>query len=67
MRAGFRTLAKQEYAEDAESCFSASGSCVFDVDAIDGRIAQVRPAVEERAGRGVADLVSKPEQDGSMR
>ncbi len=48
VRAGFRKLAKQEYAEDAERCFYASGSCLFDVGAIDRRLASVRPPVEER-------------------
>ncbi len=48
LRAGFRGLAKQEYAEDAESCFSASGSCLFDVGVIDARLALVRAPVEQR-------------------
>ena len=38
MRAGFEILAKQEYAEDAESCFAASGQCVFATEVIDGRV-----------------------------
>ncbi len=33
----FRGLAKQEYAEDAEECFLASGDCIFDLEAIDRR------------------------------
>jgi len=48
LRAGFKKLAKQEYAEDAESCFYASGSCLFDVGAIDRRLAGLRPPVEQR-------------------
>jgi Terminase RNaseH-like domain len=39
IRANFRRLARQEYAEDAASCFLASGECVFDVDALDRRLA----------------------------
>jgi hypothetical protein len=30
----FRNLAAQEYAEDASSCFLASGECVFDLESI---------------------------------
>jgi hypothetical protein len=33
-RAQLRGLAAQEFAEDAVSCFRASGECVFDLDAI---------------------------------
>jgi hypothetical protein len=51
LRAGFRGLAKQEYAEDAESCFSASGSCLFDVAAIDARLALLRAPIEQRLNR----------------
>ncbi len=53
LRAGFRRLAKQEYAEDAESCFSASGSCLFDVGAIDARLAVLRAPVEQRLNGGL--------------
>ena len=49
LRAGFQGLAKQEYAEDAESCFAASGSCVFDVGSIDARIAMLRAPLGQRA------------------
>jgi len=34
-RAQLRRLAAQEFAEDAVSCFRASGECVFDLDSID--------------------------------
>jgi hypothetical protein len=34
-RAQLRGLAAQEFAEDAVSCFRASGECVFDLDLID--------------------------------
>jgi hypothetical protein len=34
-RAQMRGLAAQEFAEDAVSCFRASGECVFDLEAID--------------------------------
>ena len=47
-RAGFRALAAQEFAEDAESCFRASGECVFDVAAIDQRLGELTPPIEVR-------------------
>jgi hypothetical protein len=48
IQAGFRGLARQEYAEDATECFLASGECIFDTAAIDARLQQVRPPIEER-------------------
>jgi len=38
IRAGFRSLARQEFAEDAESCFLASGDSVFELEAIEARL-----------------------------
>ena len=38
IRANYRGLAAQEFAEDAESCFLASGDCVFDVDKIQEKL-----------------------------
>jgi hypothetical protein len=38
IRAGLATLAPQEYAENAESCFLASGECFFDLTAIEDRM-----------------------------
>ena len=38
MEAGFRGLARQEYAEDADACFLASGACVFDLPLLDARL-----------------------------
>ncbi len=52
MRANFRNRAREEYAEDPESCFLASGDCVFDSDLIGQRLKQPAPIVEENdAGR----------------
>ena len=48
LRAGFRELAKQEFAEDAEGCFAASGACVFDPAAIDARLGEVAAPVQRR-------------------
>jgi hypothetical protein len=46
----FRGLRAQEYAEDAESCFKASGDCCFPVAAIERRMAGVQEPVETRRG-----------------
>lgn len=48
-------LRAQEFAEDAESCFRASGSCCFDVAAIDGRAATV-PAPRETRANGALQM-----------
>jgi hypothetical protein len=51
IRADFRGLARQEYAEDAESCFLASGDSVFELAAIEARLAtMVAPAEVRRNG-----------------
>lgn len=38
MRANFTNLTPQEFAEDAESCFIASGECIFDIEQIERRL-----------------------------
>jgi len=48
IRAGFRGLARQEYAEDEESCFLASGESVFELDAIEARLSAAPPASASR-------------------
>ena len=48
IRANFRGLARQEFAEDEESCFLASGECVFELGAIEARLQTVTDAVETR-------------------
>ena len=48
LRASFHGLAKQEYAEDAESCFLASGESIFENSAIDARLADLPEPVAER-------------------
>ena len=48
MEKNFRGLAKQEYAEDANECFLASGECVFDTGAIDERLRVLGDAAEQR-------------------
>ncbi len=48
VRANFRGLARQEYAEDEESCFRASGDSVFEIAAIEQRLATAPPPIELR-------------------
>ncbi len=48
LRASFRGLTAQEYAEDAESCFLASGEPVFELAAVEARIKDVAEPVERR-------------------
>jgi hypothetical protein len=43
-----RGAAAQEYAEDAVSCFLASGECVFDVEAIEKAVARAAQAAESQ-------------------
>jgi Terminase RNaseH-like domain len=47
VRANFRNRAREEFAEDAESCFVASGDCVFDIEIIERRLKQLPPTLEE--------------------
>ena len=55
-------LRLQEFAEDAESCFKATGACCFDVEAIERRLAELDEPMERR--RGGALLVWLPAQVG---
>jgi hypothetical protein len=48
IRANFRGLAAQEYAEDEESCFRASGEPVFEIAAIDARLHDLSEPAERR-------------------
>jgi hypothetical protein len=48
IRSGLATLAPQEYAEDAESCFLASGECFFDLAAIDKQMGSLPPVTGQR-------------------
>jgi len=48
IRANFRGLARQEYAEDEESCFLASGDSVFELAAIEARLAEMAEPAERR-------------------
>jgi hypothetical protein len=48
VRSNFRGLARQEFAEDEESCFLASGESVFELSAVEARLKTVMDAVEQR-------------------
>lgn len=51
LRANFQGLAQQEYAEDAESCFLASGNSYFETAALDARLREVHePVAREHNG-----------------
>ena len=54
----YRGLRAQEFAEDAVSCFKATGDCCFEVGAIEQRLAEAPKALEKR--RGGALLVWLP-------
>jgi hypothetical protein len=59
IRANFRGLAKQEYAEDEQSCFLASGDSVFELAAIEERLAEA-PEPQERRRNGELELWLPP-------
>jgi hypothetical protein len=48
IRADFRGLARQEYAEDAESCFLTSGESVFEMAAVEARLKSAPEPVKRR-------------------
>jgi len=48
LEANFRQMAAQEYGEDPEDCFLASGHCVFDLEAIAKRARAVHEPMEKR-------------------
>jgi len=59
IRADFRGLARQEYAEDEESCFLASGDSVFELAAIEARLATA-PEPAERRRNGELEIWLPP-------
>jgi hypothetical protein len=59
IRASFRGLARQEYAEDPESCFRSSGECVFELDAIEARLPHL-PAPIATRGNGTLQVWLPP-------
>ena len=59
VRANFRGLARQEYAEDEESCFRASGDSVFELAAIEARL-NATPACEQLRRNGEMEIWLPP-------
>jgi hypothetical protein len=50
LAASYRRLRSQEFAEDAISCFRATGDCCFEIDAIEKRLAEVPDPVDKLRG-----------------
>ncbi len=48
LRTRFRSIAAQEYAENADTCFLASGDCVFDLECISRRSRDLHEPLEQR-------------------
>jgi hypothetical protein len=59
IRADFRGLTAQEYAEDEESCFLASGESVFELAAVETRL-QTAPEPVERRKNGELEIWLPP-------
>jgi hypothetical protein len=50
LEASYRGLRSQEFAEDAESCFKATGECCFEVEPVEARLDSVGEPIEVRRG-----------------
>ena len=50
LESSYGGLRSQEFAEDAETCFRATGSCFFSIDAIEERMAELEPTETQRRG-----------------
>jgi len=59
IRADFRGLTAQEYAEDEESCFLASGESMFELAAVEARL-QTAPEPVERRKNGELEIWLPP-------
>jgi hypothetical protein len=62
IRADFRGLARQEYAEDADSCFLASGESVFELAAVEARM-KTTPEPMTRRQNGELEIWLPPVKD----
>jgi hypothetical protein len=47
---GYGVLRSQEFVEDAETCFRATGQCCFDVETVERGLTEARPPLESRLG-----------------
>jgi hypothetical protein len=50
LETSYRGLRSQEFAEDAEGCFKATGECCFEVEAVEARLASLGAPIEVRRG-----------------
>jgi hypothetical protein len=50
LEASYRGLRSQEFAEDPETCFKATGDCCFEVEAIEARLAELGSPMETQRG-----------------
>ncbi len=64
LEVNYQTLRSQEFAEDAETCFRATGDCCFDIESIEKRLAEIAPAIEQKRG-GALQIFLPPQ--GSKR
>ncbi len=66
LEANYRGLRSQEFAEDAETCFRATGDCCFDTEPIEARLVELGPqpgaVIETR--RGGALEIYLPQREG---
>lgn len=60
VRSTFRKLVRQEYAEDSESCFLASGESIFELSAIEARLSELPPAAAEQRNNGALEIWFPP-------
>jgi hypothetical protein len=50
LEASYHGLRSQEFAEDPETCFKATGDCCFEAEAIESRLAELDSPLETRRG-----------------
>jgi hypothetical protein len=50
LEASYRGLRSQEFAEDPETCFKATGDCCFEAEAIEARLAELGSPMETQRG-----------------
>ena len=62
LEGGFRGLMSQEYAEDAERCFRATGVCCFEIGAIEDRMSELGAPYREAYHRTLHYFL--PAQEG---
>lgn len=63
IRASFQGLARQEYAEDPDSCFLASGESIFEIEVVDRLLADMREPWERR-DNGELEIWFPPVREG---